>query len=230
MILKNLIELKNVTKTFGNGETAVKALDNISFRIGNGEFIAVLGKSGSGKSTMLNILGCLDTPTDGVYYLNGENVASMSPSQLCDIRAEQIGFIFQGFNLIPSLTACENVELPLIYRGIPGSKRKKIAKDALDRVGLLNRARHLPCELSGGQKQRVAIARAIACDPPIILADEPTGNLDSTAGKQITDMLRSLNESGKTIIVITHDNSAAALFDRRIIIDDGKVTDDIKEL
>ncbi|MEG1614415.1 MAG: ABC transporter ATP-binding protein, partial [Oscillospiraceae bacterium] len=176
--------IKNVSKIYNSGENEVKALDNVSIEIDNGEFVAIVGQSGSGKSTLMNIIGLLDTPTSGNYYLKSEDVSSLDDDTLSDIRNRQIGFIFQGFNLIPSLTACGNVELPLIYRGMKKDERHKISVDALTKVGLENRIHHLPSQLSGGQQQRVAIARALAAIPPIILADEPTGNLDSTSGKE----------------------------------------------
>ena len=179
----HLIEVKNVYKIYNPGENEVRALDGISVTIDHGEFVAIVGHSGSGKSTFMNMLGCLDTPTSGDYYLDGVNVAGMTDDELSDIRNKQIGFIFQGFNLIPSLTAQENVELPLVYRGMPAEQRRQLAEEALTRVGMEHRMNHRPSELSGGQQQRVAIARAIAARPPIIMADEPTGNLDTRSGE-----------------------------------------------
>ncbi|MEG1436965.1 MAG: ABC transporter ATP-binding protein [Oscillospiraceae bacterium] len=215
--------IKNVSKIYNSGENEVKALDNVSIEIDNGEFVAIVGQSGSGKSTLMNIIGLLDTPTSGNYYLKSEDVSSLDDDTLSDIRNRQIGFIFQGFNLIPSLTACGNVELPLIYRGMKKDERHKISVDALTKVGLENRIHHLPSQLSGGQQQRVAIARALAAIPPIILADEPTGNLDSTSGKEVINMLFELNDDGKTIILITHDEELAKSAKRIIRVQDGKI-------
>lgn len=202
----HLIEVKNVYKIYNPGENEVRALDGISVTIDHGEFVAIVGHSGSGKSTFMNMLGCLDTPTSGDYYLDGVNVAGMTDDELSDIRNKQIGFIFQGFNLIPSLTAQENVELPLVYRGMPAEQRRQLAEEALTRVGMEHRMNHRPSELSGGQQQRVAIARAIAARPPIIMADEPTGNLDTRSGEEVMKILHELNEEGRTIVLITHDN------------------------
>ncbi|MEG0979452.1 MAG: ABC transporter ATP-binding protein [Oscillospiraceae bacterium] len=218
-----LLMIKNVSKIYNSGENEVKALDNVSIEIDNGEFVAIVGQSGSGKSTLMNIIGLLDTPTSGNYYLKSEDVSSLDDDTLSDIRNRQIGFIFQGFNLIPSLTACGNVELPLIYRGMKKDERHKISVDALTKVGLENRIHHLPSQLSGGQQQRVAIARALAAIPPIILADEPTGNLDSTSGKEVINMLFELNDDGKTIILITHDEELAKSAKRIIRVQDGKI-------
>ena len=190
----HLIEVKNVYKIYNPGENEVRALDGISVTIDHGEFVAIVGHSGSGKSTFMNMLGCLDTPTSGDYYLDGVNVAGMTDDELSDIRNKQIGFIFQGFNLIPSLTAQENVELPLVYRGMPAEQRRQLAEEALTRVGMEHRMSHRPSELSGGQQQRVAIARAIAARPPIIMADEPTGNLDTRSGEDVMKILHELNE------------------------------------
>ena len=205
----HLIEVKNVYKIYNPGENEVRALDGISVTIDHGEFVAIVGHSGSGKSTFMNMLGCLDTPTSGDYYLDGVNVAGMTDDELSDIRNKQIGFIFQGFNLIPSLTAQENVELPLVYRGMPAEQRRQLAEEALTRVGMEHRMSHRPSELSGGQQQRVAIARAIAARPPIIMADEPTGNLDTRSGEEVMKILHELNEEGRTIVLITHDNDIA---------------------
>ena len=201
-------------------------LDGISVTIDHGEFVAIVGHSGSGKSTFMNMLGCLDTPTSGDYYLDGVNVAGMTDDELSDIRNKQIGFIFQGFNLIPSLTAQENVELPLVYRGMPAEQRRQLAEEALTRVGMEHRMNHRPSELSGGQQQRVAIARAIAARPPIIMADEPTGNLDTRSGEEVMKILHELNEEGRTIVLITHDNDIARQATRAIRIIDGKVVSD----
>ncbi|MBS5633567.1 MAG: ABC transporter ATP-binding protein [Clostridiales bacterium] len=222
----HLIEVKNVYKIYNPGENEVRALDGISVTIDHGEFVAIVGHSGSGKSTFMNMLGCLDTPTSGDYYLDGVNVAGMTDDELSDIRNKQIGFIFQGFNLIPSLTAQENVELPLVYRGMPAEQRRQLAEEALTRVGMEHRMSHRPSELSGGQQQRVAIARAIAARPPIIMADEPTGNLDTRSGEEVMKILHELNEEGRTIVLITHDNDIARQATRAIRIIDGKVVSD----
>ena len=222
----HLIEVKNVYKIYNPGENEVRALDGLSVTIDHGEFVAIVGHSGSGKSTFMNMLGCLDTPTSGDYYLDGVNVAGMTDDELSDIRNKQIGFIFQGFNLIPSLTAQENVELPLVYRGMPAEQRRQLAEEALTRVGMEHRMNHRPSELSGGQQQRVAIARAIAARPPIIMADEPTGNLDTRSGEEVMKILHELNEEGRTIVLITHDNDIARQATRAIRIIDGKVVSD----
>ena len=222
----HLIEVKNVYKIYNPGENEVRALDGISVTIDHGEFVAIVGHSGSGKSTFMNMLGCLDTPTSGDYYLDGVNVAGMTDDELSDIRNKQIGFIFQGFNLIPSLTAQENVELPLVYRGMPAEQRRQLAEEALTRVGMEHRMNHRHSELPGGQQQRVAIARAIAARPPIIMADEPTGNLDTRSGEEVMKILHELNEEGRTIVLITHDNDIARQATRAIRIIDGKVVSD----
>ncbi len=201
----------------------IKALDNVSLQISKGEFVAITGQSGSGKSTIMNILGCLDKPESGTYILNGQDVFRANGKKLSQIRNREIGFIFQSFNLISSLSAEENIELPLIYRGIKKAERRILAKNALAMVGLENRADHLPGQLSGGQQQRVAIARAIALSPPLILADEPTGNLDAASGKEIMSILLNLNKEGKTIVMITHDNAIASVIPKQIKISDGKI-------
>lgn len=205
----------------------MRALDNINLSIKSGEFISVIGHSGSGKSTLMNIIGCLDIPTYGQYCLEGEKVETMSDKKLSSIRNKHIGFIFQNFNLIPSLTAIENVELPLLYRGIKKNERKEIAEKALERVGLQKRMFHYPKELSGGQQQRVAIARAIASKPPLILADEPTGNLDSRSGSYIIQILKELHNSGRTIVLITHDSTVANVAQRTVMINDGHLNDNV---
>lgn len=222
-----LIEVKDLYKIYNPGENEVRALDGITLKIGRGEFVAIVGHSGSGKSTFMNMLGCLDVPSSGDYFLDGINVAGMSDDELSDIRNQQIGFIFQGFNLIPSLTAVENVELPLVYRGMPTAERRKLSLEALERVGMGHRVHHRPNELSGGQQQRVAIARAIAARPPIVMADEPTGNLDTKSGKDVMDILHELSNEGRTIILITHDNDIASQAKRAIRIIDGRVVSDI---
>ena len=222
-----LIDIKNVYKIYGEGkESEVRALDGVSLSIDYGEFVAVAGTSGSGKSTMMNILGCLDIPSHGSYMLAGEDILELSDKQLSRIRNRQIGFIFQGYNLIPELNAQENVELPLIYQGVPSAKRASLAREALARVGLAERARHKPSEMSGGQQQRVAIARAIAAHPPIIMADEPTGALDSHTGQDVLRFLQQLNREGSTILLITHDNGIAATARRIVRLSDGKIIED----
>lgn len=222
-----LIDLRNVYKIYGEGlESEVRALDGVSLLVDYGEFVAVVGSSGSGKSTMMNVLGCLDIPTRGEYYLAGQDVRELSDKELSHIRNQQIGFIFQGFNLIQELTALENVELPLIYQGIHVQKRRELAQYALERVGLGNRGDHRPSQMSGGQQQRVAIARAIATKPPIIMADEPTGALDSKTGQEVLGFLQDLNREGSTIVLITHDNSIAATAKRIVRISDGKIIED----
>ena len=213
-------------KVYNPGENEVWALDHVNLEIQKGEFVAIIGHSGSGKSTLMNMLGCLDIPTSGEYYLNGKAVSELGDNQLSEIRNEEIGFIFQGFNLISNLTAIENVELPLIYRGIGRSERHKLAMEALNMVGLEKRIHHKPAEMSGGQQQRVAIARAIAAKPPVILADEPTGNLDSASTKEIMGILRSLHDTGRSVILITHDNDIADQAKRVVRILDGKIVED----
>jgi len=224
--LEALIKVKNMCKVYNPGENEVWALDHVNLEIQKGEFVAIIGHSGSGKSTLMNMLGCLDIPTSGEYYLNGKDVSELGDNQLSEIRNEEIGFIFQGFNLISNLTAIENVELPLIYRGIGRSERHKLAMEALNMVGLEKRIHHKPAEMSGGQQQRVAIARAIAAKPPVILADEPTGNLDSASTKEIMGILRSLHDTGRSVILITHDNDIADQAKRVVRILDGKIVED----
>ena len=223
-----LIELKDVCKEYFPGKNEVKALNNISLCIYKGEFVSIVGSSGSGKSTMMNILGCLDNPSAGKYLLDGVDVSKLNDRKLSTIRNQKIGFIFQGFNLIPSMSALENVELPLSYRKVSASKRKALAKDALKEVGLNERMGHRPAEMSGGQQQRVAIARAIAARPSIILADEPTGNLDTKSGTEIMNILNGLHQEGRTIILITHDNEIANTAQRLIRISDGKLIENKK--
>ncbi len=222
-----LISIKDVYKIYGEGlESEVRALNGVNLEIDYGEFVAIAGQSGSGKSTMMNVLGCLDIPTYGDYFLAGKDVAELTDKELSHIRNKQIGFIFQGYNLIPSLTALENVELPLIYQGVPAFDRRELALAALERVGLAARAKHLPSEMSGGQQQRVAIARAIAAHPPIIMADEPTGALDSKTGHEVLGFLQQLNREGSTILLITHDNGIAATSRRIVRLSDGKIIED----
>lgn len=222
----HLIEVRDVYKIYNPGENQVNALDGVSITIDEGEFVAIIGQSGSGKSTLMNMLGLLDTPTHGEYYINGKLVDDLTDDQMSAIRNEEIGFIFQGFNLISSLTALENVELPLVYRGMPKQERREISQNALERVGLGGRMNHLPAEMSGGQQQRVAVARAIAAKPPVILADEPTGNLDTKSTKEVMAILHELKDEGRTVIVITHDNEIAEEAERVIRIRDGKVVED----
>ncbi|MGN0249267.1 MAG: ABC transporter ATP-binding protein [Lachnospiraceae bacterium] len=224
--MSELISVKDMCKVYNPGENEVRALDHINLTIDAGEYVAIIGQSGSGKSTLMNMLGCLDVPTSGTYILNGRDVSCLSDDELSDIRNQEIGFIFQGFNLIPSFTAIENVELPLLYRGVSKAKRHELAIQALEKVGLGARMTHKPSEMSGGQQQRVAIARAIAQAPPVILADEPTGNLDSGSSKEIIDILKKLHAEGRTVILITHDNEIAAQAKRVIRIKDGKVERD----
>lgn len=221
-----LVEIRDMSKIYNPGENEVRALDHVSLTIQRGEFVAIIGQSGSGKSTLMNMIGCLDVPTEGTYILNGQDVSRLKDDELSDIRNREIGFIFQGFNLIPNLTARENVELPLIYRGVSQKERHELSERALQIVGLEHRMNHRPSEMSGGQQQRVAIARAIAQAPPVILADEPTGNLDSASSKEIIQVLKALHEEGRTVILITHDNDIAAQAKRVVRIMDGKVERD----
>ena len=221
-----MIELKDVTKVYRMGESEVRALDGVSLTIGEREFVAIVGPSGSGKSKLMNIIGCLDIADSGQYILDGQDISTYSERQLATVRNRKIGFIFQQFNLLPKLTALENVELPLTYQGVGGQERKARALDALELVGLAERTHHRPAELSGGQQQRVAIARALGTQPSIILADEPTGNLDSHSGREIMDILKGLHADGNTIVLITHDNNVAAQAARTVRIADGRITED----
>lgn len=221
-----LVEMRGICKIYNPGENEVRALDHVNLCIDEKEFVAIIGQSGSGKSTLMNMLGCLDVPTFGTYRLHGQDVSQLDDDELSDIRNREIGFIFQGFNLIPNLTALENVELPLIYRGVGRGERARLAKVALEKVGLGHRMEHKPSEMSGGQQQRVAIARAIAQAPPVILADEPTGNLDSRSTWEIMEILKELHEEGRTVILITHDNEIAAQAKRVIKVKDGRVESD----
>lgn len=227
--MSSLIELKNISKQYNMKGETVHALKDISLNIDEGEFVAIVGQSGSGKSTLMNILGCLDLPDTGEYLLNGLCISKADEQKLGYIRSQIIGFIFQSFNLIPTLNAFENVELPLIYRGIDKLQRKAVALCALERVGLSERITHRPSELSGGQQQRVAIARVIAAAPEIILADEPTGNLDTSSGREIIKILNDLHQSGRTVVLITHDNSIAQIATRKITVSDGKIINDSKK-
>lgn len=217
-----LIEFREVSKIYNMGDSVVKAADKISFTINKGEFIAIVGQSGSGKSTCMNIIGCLDVPTSGEYYLGGKNVGSMNKNELAEIRNEMLGFIFQQYNLMPKLNLVENVEIPLMYAGIPRAERRKRAEESLKKVGLLDKKKHMPNQLSGGQQQRVSIARALAGNPSVILADEPTGALDSRTGRQVLKILQKLHKAGNTVVLITHDNSIAATAERVIRLEDGK--------
>lgn len=225
-----LVEIRDMSKIYNPGENEVRALDHVSLTINKGEFVAIIGQSGSGKSTLMNMIGCLDVPTGGTYILNGEDVSDLSDDELSDIRNREIGFIFQGFNLIANLTARENVELPLIYRGVSAKERSELSETALNKVGLSHRMHHRPAEMSGGQQQRVAIARAIAQAPPVILADEPTGNLDSASSKEILEILKQLHAEGRTVILITHDNEIADQAKRVIRIKDGKIERDYENV
>jgi putative ABC transport system ATP-binding protein len=222
-----MIEVTHLGKTYRRGDgTPVEALKDISFLIERGEFVTIRGPSGSGKSSMLNIMGCLDKPTSGTYRLNGEELSGYTDKQLSHVRAWKIGFVFQSFNLMPRTTALENVELPMIYG--PGRVDRKQATAALERVGLGERAHHYGTELSGGEQQRVAIARALINDPPLILADEPTGNLDSTAGAEVMAILRQLHQEGRTVVLVTHDDAVAAYAEREILFKDGVLASDRK--
>lgn len=218
------IRARDLCKRYSIGGTEVRALDGVSLDIMSGEYVTISGVSGSGKSTLMNILGCLDTPTSGTYLLDGSDVSELSDKELSRIRSRKIGFVFQSFNLIPALTALENVELPLMYRGVPKAQRRTAAREALEIVGLTDRSGHRPSEMSGGQQQRCAIARAIAADPSIILADEPCGNLDSHNSREVLEILSELNRSGKTVVMITHDEQTAQKAQRLIRIADGRIT------
>ncbi len=221
-----MIKIANMCKTYRMGDNVVNALNNVSIAIGKHEFVAIIGPSGSGKSTLMNMLGCLDTPTSGTYILDGKEVSKLSDDQLAEIRNKKIGFIFQGFNLIQKLNALENVELPLVYQGVGSKERHARSVKALETVGLGDRILHKPNELSGGQQQRVAIARALVNDPPMILADEPTGNLDSKSGMEVMNTMKELHKQGNTIILITHDINIAAMAERVVRIQDGEIIED----
>ena len=227
--MKKLIDLKNVNKSYRNGDQELQVLKDIHLAVEEGEFVAIMGPSGSGKSTLMNIIGMLDRPTSGEYYLEGEEVAKLGEKKLAEVRNQQIGFVFQQLFLLSKLNALQNVELPLIYAGVSQFKRKALAEQYLKKVELEARMHHLPSELSGGQKQRVAIARALVNHPSIILADEPTGALDTKTGEQIMELLTELNREGKTIIMVTHEPEIAAFAKRQIVIRDGVISSDTKK-
>ncbi len=222
-----LVELRHVSKIYRLGEEEIRALDDVTLDIDEGEFISIIGPSGSGKSTLMHILGCLDSPTGGTIQLDGVMIQNASPRQLASIRNRKIGFVFQFFNLLPKLNVVQNVELPMIYSGIPGKERRQRALAALESVELANRAKHRPSQLSGGQQQRAAIARALVNSPRIVFADEPTGNLDSHTGDAILSLFRKLSQEGRTIVLVTHDPEIAAVTPRRIEIRDGKIAEKI---
>ena len=224
--MSTLIEFDGVCKYYQMGDTLVKAADHVSFKINKGEFVAIVGQSGSGKSTCMNIIGCLDVPTEGTYLLDGKDVGKMSRRELAHIRNEKLGFIFQQYNLLPKLTLQENVEVPLVYAGIGRTERHARAKEVLEQVGLGDKLRNRPNQLSGGQQQRVSIARALVRNPAVILADEPTGALDSHTGREVLGMLQQMHDEGHTVVLITHDNSIAVQADRIIRLEDGRVVYD----
>ena len=221
-----IIDIENLVKIYDTGKIQVKALDKINLKVDKNEYVAIMGASGSGKSTLMNIIGCLDRMTSGSYILDNEDVTKLNDLKLAEIRNKKIGFVFQSFNLLPRLTALKNVELPMMYAGIPAHQRMQRAKEAMEKVGLGDRMHHKPNELSGGQKQRVAIARALVNNPAIILADEPTGNLDSKSSIEIMDIFRSLNEEGVTIVMVTHEPDLAALTKRNVVFKDGEIIED----
>ena len=224
-----IIDIRNLYKDYLNGEMVVPVLKDVSFSVNEGEFVSIMGRSGSGKSTLMNIIGCLDRPTSGTYLFNGDDVSAMSDDELSDLRNRGVGFIFQQFNLLPRDTALENVELPLVYANVPAQERKARAMEALERVDLADRAEFLPTQLSGGQKQRVAVARAIVNNPSILLADEPTGALDSRSGEQLMELFCDLNRQGMSIVMITHERGVAAYAQRVMMLSDGVLTDTEKE-
>jgi len=225
-----LIELKGVSRRFAMGGETIAALDGVSFSVARGEYVAIVGASGSGKSTLMNILGCLDVPSEGVYALGGQDVRGLDDDALSALRNRQIGFIFQSFQLLPRQTALGNVELPLVYRGVSVRERRRLAQRALERVGLGHRLSHKPNELSGGQRQRVSIARALVTEPSLLLADEPTGNLDSATGREILELFRVLHAAGNTILLVTHEPSIADACPRRIRLADGRVAEDLTQM
>ena len=224
--MSTLIEFDGVCKYYQMGDTLVKAADHVSFKINKGEFVAIVGQSGSGKSTCMNIIGCLDVPTEGTYLLDGKDVGKMSRRELANIRNEKLGFIFQQYNLLPRLNLMENVEVPLVYAGVPRAERHARAREVLDQVGLGDKLKNKPNQLSGGQQQRVSIARALVRNPAVILADEPTGALDSHTGREVIGMLQQLHREGHTVVLITHDNSIAVQAERIIRLEDGQVVYD----
>ncbi|MCP4901365.1 MAG: ABC transporter ATP-binding protein [bacterium] len=221
-----MIEMRSITKVYDTGKIQVEALRGIDLEVGRGEFVAIVGPSGSGKSTLLNLVGCLDTPSDGDYFLGGEVVAGLDKDQLADVRNRRVGFVFQNFNLLPQLTALENVEMPMLFGGVGRKQRRQRALEQLEKVGLADRVDHKPTELSGGQMQRVAIARALAMEPDIILADEPTGNLDTGSGSDVMSLLSELWEQGRTLVVVTHDKGLSKRAGRVVEIRDGAVVQD----
>jgi len=225
-VADRVIHMERIRKVYDTGRVQVEALRGVDLAVAEGEFVALIGPSGSGKSTLMNLIGCLDTPTSGRYALRGEAVAGLRREQLAEIRNRRVGFVFQNFNLLPQISSYENVEMPLLFGGVPGRKRRQRVEHLLERVGLGDRMQHKPTELSGGQMQRVAIARALAMDPDILLADEPTGNLDTSAGGDIMDLFLGLWEQGRTILVITHDPALARRAPRRVEIRDGRITTD----
>ncbi len=225
-----MIDLRNITKTYNMGSVQVQVLKGITLHVDEGEFLSIIGPSGSGKSTLMNMIGCLDAPTTGEYYLDGREISTYNEKQLSKIRNKKIGFIFQKFNLLPKLSAFENVELPLIYRGMNSRERNQLSMEALKKVGLSDRINHKPTELSGGQQQRVAIARALAGDPPVLLADEPTGNLDSKSGSDVMNLIRQLSSEGKTIVLITHDSEIAKEAESTITLKDGLLLNNMTNL
>ncbi len=221
-----MIHLEHIVKSYNMGGETIHALDNVSLQVGSGEFVSIIGPSGSGKSTLMNIVGCLDSPSAGRYLLDGRDVTSLDDDRLADVRSQRLGFVFQGFNLLPRLDALHNVELPLVYQGTPREERRQRAAQALSTVGLGSRLHHKPCELSGGQQQRVCIARALVTHPSLILADEPTGNLDSRSGADVMALLKDLHSAGNTVLLITHDPGVARSAPRRVAIRDGKLVSD----
>ena len=223
---ESLIRISNLSKQYRMGAEVLNALDEVSLDVRRGDFVAIIGPSGSGKSTLMNVIGCLDSPTSGDYWLDGEEVSRLKENKLAEIRNRKIGFIFQGFNLLAKLTAIENVELPLIYRGVGAKQRREFALEALAKVGLEERIHHRPSELSGGQQQRVAIARALAGNPPILLADEPTGALDTKTGKEVMGFIKELNALGHTIVLITHDTEISLQASRVVRIQDGRLSEE----
>ena len=222
----SLIHVRDIVKIYTTGDVELRALDGVSFSVEAGEFVSIMGHSGSGKSTMMNVLGCLDVPTSGAYFLDGKEVSALSKDELAGIRNKKIGFVFQGFNLLSRSTALENVELPLIYAGVPAKTRRERAQTALERVGLGDRMKHRPSQMSGGQQQRVAVARALVGSAPIILADEPTGNLDTKTSGEILDLFVELNGEGHTLLVVTHEPDIAKYSRRTLLFKDGKLLED----